>query len=101
MPKKTRATPKPAPPLPALAELVKERRNSVHEVLQLWGDFPDCGPGHTCHADWTHVLLTQITDIVEQTRLDASDPVVGKVIRKHLASLIAACEMWDEELTAK
>lgn len=85
-----------------LSEMVKAERNSVHEVLQLWGSFPDCSPKHSCELDWIHVLLSQTTDLIEHVRLlsapDYNEVKERKLMRKRLAQIIATCEAWDRQL---
>lgn len=76
--------------------------SQVHEVLQLWGDFPDCAPAHSCEMDWLHALLSNLNDAAEQARLidspehDESQTV--HALRRKLAAIAKTCEMWDAKL---
>lgn len=86
----------------SLAELVNSERNETHAALQLWGEFPECGPKHARDLDWLHVLQSQLTDVMEHARL-ASDPEHAereeyRILRRCLAGIVATCEAWDKQL---
>ena len=83
---------------PALSELVNEQRKHVIEVLQLWGDFPDCDERLAVSCDWTHVLMERMATLLEHCRLDESELEVIRDIRRDLAHLVATCEEWDKKL---
>lgn len=84
-------------PLPFRALMTKEQ-NSVHERLQLFGDFPECTPQHCCQLDWLHVLMIAVADAAEYARLDECDPQILKALKRQLAITAAACEMWADSL---
>lgn len=94
---KSRRVAKPETTIPFRA-LMTKAQNEVHERLQLFGDMPECGPKFCCELDWLHVLMTSVTDAAEQTRLDESDPLVIKALKRRLAITAAACEMWADSL---
>lgn len=80
--------------------LVKREASTVHEVLQLWGDFPQ-GSENPCAQDWQHVLMEHSSGLFEQLRLDESDPAVARAIRVRLARIAATCEAWDKALVGE
>ena len=87
----------------AFRALVKEQaqRGETLAALQLWGDFPDHTARNAISQDWQHVLMSQLTDVFEQVRLDESDPLVVGILLKDLARLVATCEAWAAELEAE
>jgi hypothetical protein len=84
-------------PLPFRAQMTKSQ-NDVQAALQLWGDFPDCSPKFCCELDWQHVIMSSLTDVFEQSRLDECDPLVIKALKRKLAITAAACEMWADSI---
>lgn len=84
-----------------LRQLVKKERNEVYAAMQLWGDFPECNPKHCCSLDWLHVLQTNLTDLMEHARREDEIESCQHSMRRKLATIIAACEMWDKELEEK
>ena len=90
MPKKTK--------IPTLRALVAQQKSWVAEGLQLCGDFPDCNERIAVSVDWTHVLMVRLTDVIEQTRFDESDPLVNQALRRQLANIVATVEAWDKQL---
>jgi hypothetical protein len=78
-----------------------QQHNSVLERLQLFGDLPDCDPKFCCELDWQHVLMIALTDAFEKTRLDECDSLVIKALKRQLAIIAAACEMWADSLEDK
>lgn len=81
-----------------LAKLIEKERNEVHAAMQLWGDFPECNPKHCCSLDWLHVLQTNLTDLMEHARREDTLEGEQRAMRRKLATIIAACEMWDKQL---
>lgn len=81
----------------AFAVLVREQRNTVAEVLQLWGDFPQ-GVETACSQDWQHVLAEHTSGLYEQLRFDESDPAVIRQVRIRLARIVATCQAWDKAI---
>lgn len=49
-------------------KLVEFQRSSVDEVLQLYGDLPDCSRQAAIELDWIHCLHTGVNDVLEDVR---------------------------------
>jgi hypothetical protein len=81
-----------------LAKLIEKERNEVHAAMQLWGDFPECNPKHCCSLDWLHVLQSNLTDLMEHARREDTLEGEQRAMRRKLATIIAACVMWDKQL---
>jgi hypothetical protein len=97
MPKKASAkNSSPAKPKNFRAQ-VAESSSTVDEILQLWGDFPDCNRQCACELDWLHLLYERMATISEYSRLGDDDQQT-KVLITALARLVAAAEAWAKQL---
>lgn len=92
---------KPSAKPVAFRSLVRKHSHRVNEVLQLWGDFPECETRTADASDWLHVLMERMTELCEHCRMDECDPEVSRALRNSLSHIVATCEAWDKRLIAE